>query len=84
MSCVRGAREIADKIGLSVTDVHAIANTFQADLTSSDGNPQEGIEAAAAQHGVDAATIREIIALAGGLESDIGDTAEHSVRSRGI
>jgi len=30
------ACEIADKTGLAVTDVHAIANTFQANLTSSD------------------------------------------------
>ena len=42
------AGEIADKTGLAVTDVHAIANTFQANLTSSDGNPEEAIEAAAA------------------------------------
>lgn len=35
------AGEIAQKTGLAVTDVHAIANTFQANLTSSDGNPEE-------------------------------------------
>jgi hypothetical protein len=78
------AAEIADKTGLAVTDVHAIANTFQANLTSSDGNPEEAIEAAAAQHGVDAATVREIIARAGGLEGEIGDIAEHAVKPGGI
>src|ERR1700761_7266434 len=40
------AAEIASKTGLAVTVVHAIANTFQANLTSSDGNPEEAIEAA--------------------------------------
>ncbi len=78
------AGAIAQETGLSVTDVHAIANTFQANLTSSDGNPEEAIEAAAAQHGVDTATVREIIARAGGLESEIGDIAEHSVKPGGI
>jgi hypothetical protein len=78
------AGEIAKKTGLDVTDVHAIANTFQANLTSSDGNPEQAIEAAAAQHGVDAATVREIIAQAGGLENEIGDIAEHSVKPGGI
>jgi hypothetical protein len=70
--------------GLAVKDVHAIANTFQANLTSSDGNPEEAIEAAAAQHGVDTGTVREIIARAGGLDSEIGDIAEHSVKPGGI
>lgn len=78
------AGEIAEKTGLAVTDVHAIANTFRANLTSSDGNPEEAIEAAAAQHGVDTALVREIIARAGGLESEIGDIAEHSVKPGGI
>jgi hypothetical protein len=78
------ARDIAEKTGLAVTDVHAIANTFQANLTGSDGNPEEAIEAAAAQHGVDTATVREIVARAGGLESEIGDIAEHSVKPGGI
>lgn len=41
------AAEIAEKTGLAVADVHAIANTFQANLTSSDGNPEQAIEAAA-------------------------------------
>ncbi len=78
------AGEIAEKTGLAVKDVHAIANTFQANLTSSDGNPEEAIEAAAAQHGVDTGTVREIIARAGGLDSEIGDIAEHSVKPGGI
>jgi hypothetical protein len=58
----------------------AIANTFHANLTSSDGNPEAAIEAAAAQHGVDTATVREIIAQAGGLESEVGDIVEHSTK----
>ncbi len=78
------AGEIAEKTGLAVTDVHAIAHTFQANLTSSDGNPEEAIEAAAAQHGVDTATVREIIAQAGGFESETGDVAEHTVKPGGI
>jgi hypothetical protein len=78
------AGEIAKETGLSVTDVHAIANTFQAHLTSSDGNPEVAIEAAAAQHGVDTGTVRENISRAGGLESEIGDIAEHSVKLGGI
>ncbi len=78
------AGEIAKNTGLAVKDVHAIANTFQANLTSSDGNPEEAIEAAAAQHGVDSATVREIISRAGGWESEIGDIAEHSVKPGGI
>jgi hypothetical protein len=69
---------------LSVTEVHAIANTFQANLTSSDGNPEEAIEAAAAQHGVDTGTVREINSRAGGLESEIGDISEHSVKPGAI
>ncbi|MGA7711492.1 MAG: hypothetical protein WCA81_06290 [Rhizomicrobium sp.] len=78
------AGEIAKNTGLAVTDIQAIANTFQANLTSSDGNPEEAIEAAAARHSVDTATVREIIAQAGGLESEIGDIAEHSVKPGGI
>jgi len=78
------AAEIAKETGLAVTDVHAIANTFQANLTSSDGNPEEAIEAVAAQHGVDTATVREIVTRAGGLQSEIGDIAEHSVKPGGI
>jgi hypothetical protein len=78
------ATEIARETGLSVADVHMIANTFQANLTSSEGNPEVAIEAAAAQHGVDTGTVREIIARAGGLESEVGDIGEHSVRPGGI
>jgi hypothetical protein len=81
------AGEIAEKTGLAVTDVNAIANTFRANLNSSDGNTEEAVEAveaAASQHGVDTALVREIIARAGGLESEIGDIAEHSVKPGGI
>jgi hypothetical protein len=78
------ANEIARATGIAVTDVHAIANTFQANLTSSDGNPEEAIEATAAQHGVDTGTVREIISRAGGLESEIGDITEHAVKPGGI
>jgi hypothetical protein len=78
------AAEIAQRTGLAVADVHAIANTFQANLTSSDGNPEQAIEAAAAQHGVDTGTVREIVSRAGGLESEIGDLVEHSVKPGGI
>ena len=78
------AGEIARETGLPVADVHTIANSFLANLTSSDGNPEEAIEAVAAQHGVNTATVREIIARAGGLESEIGDIAEHSVKPGGI
>jgi len=78
------AAEIAKATGLSLADVNAITNTFQANLTSSDGNPEEAIEAAAAQHGVDTATVREIVSRAGGLETEIGDIAEHSVKPGGI
>lgn len=78
------AAEIAKNTGLAMGDVHAIANTFQANLTSSDGNAEAAIEAAAAQHGVDTTTVREIISRAGGLESEIGDIVEHSVKPGGI
>jgi hypothetical protein len=78
------AGEIAKNTSLAVADVHAIANTFQANLTSSDGNPEAAIEAAAAQHGVDTATVRKIVSRAGGLESEIGDVVEHSVKPGGI
>ena len=78
------ATEISRETGLSVADVHMIANTFQANLTSSEGNPEVAIEAAAAQHGVSTGTVREIIARAGGLESEVGDIGEHSVKPGGI
>jgi hypothetical protein len=42
--------------------IFASANTFHANLTNSDGNPEAAIEAAAAQHGVDTAPVRKIIA----------------------
>ena len=78
------AAEIAEMTGLAVADVHVITNTFQANLTSSDGNPEQAIEATAAQHGLDTATVREIVSRAGGLESEIGDLVEHSVKPGGI
>ena len=78
------AGEIAKSTGLAIADVHAITNTFQANLTSSDGNPEAAIEATAAQHGVDTSTVREIISQAGGLESEIGDIVEHAVKPGGI
>jgi hypothetical protein len=78
------ATEIAEMTGLAVADVHVITNTFQANLTSSDGNPEQAIEATAAQHGLDTATVREIVSRAGGLESEIGDLVEHSVKPGGI
>lgn len=78
------ATEISQETGLSVADVHMIANTFQANLTSSDGNPEAAIEATAAQHGVDTGTVRKIVTRAGGLESEVGNIGEHSVRPGGI
>ena len=48
---------IGGKVGLSPDQVKEIANTVQANLTSSDGNPAAAIEAAAAQHGVSVDTI---------------------------
>jgi hypothetical protein len=78
------AAEIAKETGLTVAEVHGIANMFQANLTSSDGNPEEAIEATAAQQGVATAVVREIIARAGGVDSEIGDIVEHSVKPGGI
>ncbi|HEX3755517.1 MAG TPA: hypothetical protein VHV26_10625 [Rhizomicrobium sp.] len=78
------AIEIAKFTGIPVADVHKITNTFQANLTSSDGNPEIAIEATAAQHGFDTTTIREIISRAGGLDAEVGDIGEHSVRPGGI
>ena len=63
------AAEIAEKTGMAVADVHAITNTFQANLTSADGNPEQAIEATAARHGVDTATVREIVSRAGELRA---------------
>jgi hypothetical protein len=78
------AIEIAKFTGIPVADVNKITNTFQANLTSSDGNPEIAIEATAAQHGYDTTIIREIISRAGGLETEVGDIGEHSVRPGGI
>jgi len=66
---------IASKVGLSPDQVREISNTFQANLTSSDGNPLSAIEATAAQHGVSVAKIQEILNHGGGLESELGDVA---------
>jgi len=66
---------IAGKVGISPDQVREISNTFQANLTSSDGNPLSAIEATAAQHGVPVATIQEILNHGGGLESGLGDIA---------
>ncbi|MEI9988931.1 MAG: hypothetical protein WDM86_02730 [Rhizomicrobium sp.] len=66
---------IAEKVGVSPEQVRAIANTFQANLTSSDGNPLAAIEATAAQQGVPTATVHEILNLGGGLENELGDFA---------
>lgn len=66
---------IAAKVGLSPSDVREIANSFQANLTSSDGNPEAALEATAAQRDVSVETIQEILNLGGGLESELGDFA---------
>ncbi len=66
---------IADQVGMSPEQVRAIANSVQANLTSSEGNPAAALEAAAAQHGVSVATIQEILNRGGGLESELGNFA---------
>ena len=66
---------IAQKVGISSDQVKAIANTFQANLTSTDGNPLAAIEATAAQHGITTNTVHEILNHGGGLESELGDFA---------
>jgi hypothetical protein len=66
---------IAGKVGLSSDQVREIANSVQANLTSSDGNPAAALEAAAAQHGVPVAAIEEILNHGGGLESELGNFA---------
>jgi hypothetical protein len=66
---------IADKVGLPPHEVREIANSFQANLTSSDGNPAAAFEATAAQHDVSLAKIQEILNLGGGLEGELGDFA---------
>jgi hypothetical protein len=78
------AIEIAKFTGLSVGEVRRITNTFQANLTSSEGNPEIAIEATAAQHGLDTTIVRQIMTRAGGLENEIGEIGEHSVRPGGI
>lgn len=66
---------IANKVGLSPGQVREIANSVQANLTSSEGNPAAALEAAAAQQGVSVAMIQEILNHGGGLESELGDIA---------
>lgn len=66
---------IAEKVGLTPHEVREIANTFQANLTSSEGNPAAALEATAAQHDVSIERIQEILNLGGGLESELGDFA---------
>lgn len=66
---------IADKVGLPRNQVREIANSVQANLTSSEGNPAAALEAAAAQHDVSIETIQQILNLGGGLESELGDFA---------
>jgi len=78
------AGKIGRDIGLPEAVVHQMANSFLANLTSSGGNPEEAIESVAAQFGYEPATVREIISQAGGLETEIGDAAEHSVKPGGI
>ncbi len=64
---------IAGKVGLTPDQVREIANTVQANLTSSGGNPAAALEATAAQHGVSVETIQQILNHGGGLESELGD-----------
>lgn len=78
------AGKIAHDIGLPEATVRAMANAFLANLTSVDGNPEEAIEAVAAQFGLEPSTVREVISRAGGLDSEIGDIGEHSVKPGGI
>lgn len=66
---------IAGKVGIPAEQVQAITNTFQANLTSSEGNPAAALEATAAQHGISVAAIEEILNHAGGLKSELGDFA---------
>jgi hypothetical protein len=66
---------IAGKVGISADQVKVIANTFQANLTSSEGNPAAAAEATAAQLGISVESIEEILNHGGGLESELGDFA---------
>jgi hypothetical protein len=72
---VNEAETIGGKVGLTPDQVQAIANTVQANLTSSDGNPAAAIEAAAAQHGVPVSTIEAMLNHGGGLQSELGSFA---------
>jgi hypothetical protein len=74
---------IAGKVGLPPDEVRAIANSVQANLTSSDGNPEAALEATAAQHDVSIETIQKILNLGGGLESELGDFAGTLFKSGG-
>jgi hypothetical protein len=78
------AGKIARDVGLPEATVHAMANSFLANLTSADGNPEEAIEAVATQFGLEPGTVREVISRAGGLDDEIGDIGEHSVKPGGI
>ena len=69
------AETIAAKVGMSADQVRAVANSVQANLTSSEGNPAAALEAAAAQHGISVSTIQEILNHGGGLEAELGDFA---------
>jgi hypothetical protein len=66
---------IAGKVGITPDQVRSITNTFQANLTSTDGNPLAAIEATAAAHGITTGTIHEILNHGGGLQSELGDVA---------
>jgi len=66
---------IAGKVGIPADQVKVIANTFQANLTSSEGNPAAAAEATAAQLGISVESIEEILNHGGGLESELGDFA---------
>jgi hypothetical protein len=72
---VNEAETIGGKVGLTPDQVQSIANTVQANLTSSDGNPAAAIEAAAAQHGVPVSTIEAMLNHGGGLQSELGSFA---------
>jgi hypothetical protein len=66
---------IAGKVGITPDQVRSITNTFQSNLTSTDGNPLAAIEATAAAHGISTGTIHEILNHGGGLQSELGDVA---------
>jgi hypothetical protein len=64
---------IAREVGLPADQVRTIANSIQANLTSSEGNPAAALEATTAQHDVSIATLQTILNLGGGLQSELGD-----------